>query len=220
MASNQGASNSNQRTPPYYECIIWPSSPLDKSMIDTLAACRSTLNHCQVGPSYSPLPDVSHSRLSNGQDWVGGRMNNNGLECWRLSQQAVFAMILSIREAVRPPTSQPSISLEDMLFRLTQLFRFAAKLAARRTADGEVEVAVKLRDIGNRPLLIEGIFDTYQDPTSENDLTYSHHCSHEKLKDPDELALKAAYWFCERLNWQSVTETSLANVQARLLRHL
>jgi hypothetical protein len=220
LASNHGTGKSDQRAPAYYECIIWPSFPLDKPVMDTLTACRSTVNQCQIGPSSSPLPDINHSRPSTGQDWVGGRMNNYGLECWRLSQQAVFAMILSARQVVRPPRAQPSISLEDILFRLTQMFRFAAKLAEKTTADGKVEVAVSLRDIGNRPLLIEGVFETFKDPTSENQLSYSRHCLQEELKDPDQLAVKAAYWFCERLNWQSVTATFLAKVQGRFLHQL
>jgi hypothetical protein len=220
LASNQGASKSDQRAPAYYECMIWPSSPLDKPVIDTLAACRSTLQHCQVGPSSSPLPDISHSTPSVGQDWIGGRMNNYGLECWRFSQQAVFAMIFSTREAVVPSTAQPGISLEDMLFRLTQVFRFTKKLAEKTMTNGSVDVTVGLRDIGNRPLFIEGIFPRLHYSSGANELSYSHQCSPEELKEPDQLAVKAAYWFCERFNWQSVTEASLANVQAGFLHLL
>lgn len=121
---------------------------------------------------------------------------------------------------MRTPTTRPGIALDDILFRLTQLFRFATKFAERTTPDGELKVDIRLVDIGNRPLRIEGVFDTYMNPTTENELSHSFHCSKEDLKDPDQLAVKATFWFCERLNWDLVTETSLINVQGQILQHL
>jgi hypothetical protein len=220
LVSNDGGTESNRRAPSYYECVIQPSSAPDGPVIGSLAECRSVLTHSRVGPSTSPLPDVLHSAIATGQDWIGGRLNNYGLECWRLSQEAVFSMILSTREASMPPAAPPSISLDDMLFRLTQFFRFAARLAEKTTSDGKVDVAVKLGDIGARPLLIEGWFGRFQYSTSENELSHSWQCSREELTAPDKLAVKAACWFCERFNWESASEESLTKVQGRILQQM
>ena len=208
-----------QRQPPYCSRVIRPSLIPDRLLIDSLSNCFAVIHQCQVGPSPLP-PDLSHSKQSTGQDWVGGKLNNCGLECWRLSQRAVFAGIISAQEAATPPSQQPSISLEDMLMRLTQTFRFAARLADKAIPDAEVTVGVRLADIGNRPLLIEGGFGRLQFSSSENELSHSWPCSQEALLKPDQLAVDAAFWFSERFNWEHVTKESLTNVQKRFLRQM
>ena len=148
-------------------------------------------------------------------------MNNYGLECWRLSQRAVFAMLLSCQEGAVPPSEQRSISVDDMLLRLTQTFRFAARLAETTSLNAGIDVSVSLADIGNRPLLLEkGAVGRYRFSTSEPELSNSWHCSPEDLKNPDLLAVNAAFWFCERFNWQHVSEESLTNIQKSLVRDM
>jgi hypothetical protein len=157
-AGNQGTPYRPDR-PAYWECIISPSLLSDRSMIDTLAMCRSTIAACQIGPTACPLPDLSHSTQEVGQDWIGGKLNNYGLECWRLTQRAVFAAIMSAQQAAT--SSQPSLSLDDMILRMTQVFRFAAKLAEKAARNSEFDVTVRLGDIGPRPLLIERSIGRY-----------------------------------------------------------
>src|SRR5262249_38325477 len=128
LADRQGELHPDRRKPAYWECVVQPSVPPDGLVIASMRDCRAVISQCQIGPGSCPFPDVNHSKESTGQDWLGGRMNNNGLECWRLSQRAVFAMLLSAQEGIGPLTEQPSISVDDMLLRLTQAFRFAAKL--------------------------------------------------------------------------------------------
>ena len=208
------------KKPAYWECIINPSLMAERHLLETLAKCRSTISECQIGPSTCPLPDLIHSKPSVGDDWIGGNMNNFGLECWRLTQRAVFASILSAREVPTPPSLKPSISLEDMIFRLTQVFRFAAKLAENTARSSEFDVTVQLKDIDNRTLLVEGGWGRFQYASGQNDLSHSWHCSRKELQDPDLLAVKAGYWFCERFNWHHVTEDQLAIVQKRFLAQL
>jgi hypothetical protein len=140
---------------------------------------------------------------------LGGLLNNYGLECWRLSQQAVFGMILSTQETA-------SISLGDMLLRLTQVFRFAAKLAKITTANADAAITVTLADICGRPLLTERSIGRYQYSTADPELSHSWRCSREELSDPDKLAVKAAFWLCERFNCP-ITTDSLDIEQKRIL---
>jgi hypothetical protein len=45
-------------------------------------------------------------------------------------------------------------------------------------------------------------------------------CSPDDLQQPDQYAVKVAFWFCERFNWPYVSEASLTNLQRRILRHI
>jgi hypothetical protein len=221
LAARQDELHPDRRKPAYWGCVVQPSVPPGGLVIPSIGACRTVLSQCQIGPAPSPLPDVSHSKEGTGQDWLGGRMYNYGLECWRLSQRAVFAMLLSAQDGDGAPTEQPSISVEDMLLRLTQTFRFASRLAAATSLAGGVDVKVRLADIGSRPLLLDrGGFGRYTFFTSEPELSNSWPCSPEELKNPDQLAVNAAFWFCERFNWQHVSEDSLTNLQQRVLREM
>ena len=126
-------------------------------------------------------------------------------------------MIITTSDAVIQPLPQPCISLDDMLLRLTQIFRFAERLAKKTTRDGEVDMSVRLAGIGNRRLHIEDSLERFQYYSNETELFNSWHCSPAALKNFDALAIKAALWFCERFNWDYVNEALLTNIQKKFV---
>lgn len=216
-SSAQGGIGTN---PAFWDFVVRPSLATDRPVMDTLAMCRSIIADCQVGPSACPLPDLTHSKSCSGQDWIGGKMNNHGLECWRLTQKAVFAAAVSARELHIPPSIEPGLSLDDIVFRLTQVFRFAERLSEKAARNSELDVDIRLANIANRPLQIENSFGRYRYFSSDLELFHSWHCSREGLKKPDQFAVKAAYWFCERFNWQHVTLDRLVSVQRGVSHHM
>jgi hypothetical protein len=158
LAANQGAIQSHRSQPAFWECVIRPPWIPDQPFIDSLQRCRSVVQHCQVGPLSASFPDLSYSKEHTGPDWVGGKLKVCGFECWRFSQRGLFATILTTHDELILPSTQPCISVDYMLFRLTQMFRFAARFGVKATNDGMGEIGVRLAGIKNRPLSLEAGF--------------------------------------------------------------
>ena len=209
-----------ERKPTYLECVIRPSSMADQPVIDSLASCRSILGACQIGPVEAPFPDLRHSKQTPGQDGVEGRLNNYGLECWHLSERGVFVKILTTFDTPLPNQQYPCILLSDLLKRLTQVFRFAQRFGDRVAPAGSIEVKIRLANIGNRRLYIKGAMARTEHATKKDELFTTWKGARSEMQDPDVLAVKAAFWFCERFNCDYVGELYLTTEQARFLHQL
>ncbi len=209
------------KEPPNWEFIIKPTTVAEHHVIDSITTCKRLVSFSQVGPTSEPFPELNHNEPAAGQDWIGGLIRVCGFECWRMSQHGVFVNALTLPDdASLMPSGEQGISVDKMLFRLTQMFRFAAAFASRLTPNGSVDISIRLSGIHQRVLTIDTGFIRAQPRASVRDLTYMVTCDKQLLADPDECAIKAATWFCERFNWHADSEGFLRQLQKPIIPHL
>jgi hypothetical protein len=165
-------------------------------------------------------------------DWIGQECDYEDiLEIWRFYQSSQFVHISGIRydwidpqllphwKFNNPPL--PVLGIGDTLFRLTEIFEFASRLALTEAGDEQMHLQIVLKGLRGRSLWIDGKnrMPFVQPHTSEIDkFPYSIQVSKTKLiAEPRDLAIEAAIELFRRFGWNPTPE-QLRGQQSELKR--
>jgi hypothetical protein len=155
------------------------------------------------------------------------------LEYWRFYQSGQFAHLfncgedwvnrdeLQIQNWRELPLPDRVLSILNTIYRVTEIYEFAARLAAKDIFTSDLSITVELHGMKDRGLVVTGHMRA---PLMENyicgvdDLPYSKTVSLDALiAQTSELALDNLLWFFERFNWQSIPVQVIRDDQRRLL---
>lgn len=144
---------SELRTGPHWRVVIHPRE-FNKTRIASLSECWSAVEDAQVRLCGWPYPYVNRECRKPGTDWIASEVDGvRHREHWRLYQSGQFAHFFSFWED--DPQQQVTggeLSVIGALYRLTEIFEFAARLAVAEVLDDAPIVEVRMEHIRDREL--------------------------------------------------------------------
>lgn len=215
----------------YWQVIIRPARYL-KDRIRQLPVLSALLEAHAVRDRGWDFPHIeSKSQMHFDVDWIGQELAyDHLLEVWRFSQSGQFVHVAGFEDDwldranpmwLRPQpgwTPNTRMAVEGVVYRCTEVFRLAARLAAdeRFHADRQMHIDIGLIGLRDRALYYErpGIFSTRELPHAEIP-EYSYQVDvlvDDLIADFDALALQAAAQIFHRFHWEP-TEAGLRNIQ-------
>lgn len=222
----------------YWRVIIKPTQ-FNKSLIPSLTECQRLIEESKVylrGWDYPHLPRYGQG-LVNGVDWLEASTDSMVwipmLEYWHFYQSGQFAHLfncgedwvnrdqLQIQNWRNLPLPERVLSILNTVYRVTEIYEFAARLAAKGIFRSDLSITVELHGMKDRGLVVTGhmrapLLDNYI--CGVDALPYSKTVSLEALlAQASELALESLLWFFERFNWQSIPVHTIRDDQRRLL---
>lgn len=221
---------------PYWRVNIRPSV-YNKDKINSLSQIREMIEQCKVTLRGWYFPHIDYSRTTNGNDWVQSEYTSDDIiEFWRFYQSAQFVHYLSVYEDYtlkaqgRKPTyllargehESPSGYVEILitLYRLTEIYEFAMRLAQKDVFGEGVYIHVTLAGIRNFQLFFfdsgRVLFDKYKSGIDEINLE-SKMSVQELLAKGHEEAIKQAIKIYERFNWLEPPKSIFIEEQKKLL---
>jgi hypothetical protein len=181
---------------------------------------------------------MDRTRRVNGSDWIASWCDFMDVrEYWRFFQSGQLLHLSSFREDRDPaklkaaigkilgseqPQAPPSgcVDVTELLFRITEIYEFSARLFQRIGTVGSISVAIDLRGVKSRILTslpFERAWWQYC-PSVEDNLRYSEDFAIDRLiGSSSQLALDATVWFCQRFQWNDPNVRQLRVDQQRLL---
>ncbi len=222
----------------YWRVIIRPTK-FHHYLIPSLDKCHQLIEESKVylrGWDYPHLPDRGQG-LVNGIDWLEASTDSMVwipmLEYWRFYQSGQFAHLfhceedwinrdqLQIQNWRNLPLPEKVLTILGTVYRVTEIYEFAARLAAKDLFSSDLSITVELHGMKGRGLVVTGHMHA---PLLTNyicgvdDLPYSKTVSLEALlAQASELALENVVWFFERFNWQNIPVDGIRNDQRNLL---
>ncbi len=198
--------------------------------IKTLGECKNIIENTTVKLRGWHYPYVSPkmSERGHGVDWVASWTAESGhLEYWRFYQSGQFLHLFALRETMDPgwqsalkarmlknaaaehrqhlETARGYISIENFIYRMTEIFEFAARLATQEIYKGSLYTEVELKGIEGFVLSSDSrdVWNRY-DSAAENELglNWKIDCR-DIISNSPHYALKACAWFFERFGWLS-----------------
>lgn len=224
----------------YWRVTIKPTQ-FNEHLIPSISECRRLIEESKVslrGWDYPHLPRVGEG-LDNGVDWIEASTESMIwipiLEYWRFYQSAQFAHLfnceedwvdldqLQIQRISKIPLPKRVLSILNTVDRVTEIYEFAARLAAKEIFSSDLSITVELHGMRDRALVVTG--------HSRGPLIYDPICraADDLLHPPrivsleallaqaSELALGDILWFFERFNWQNMPVHVIKNDQHNLL---
>jgi hypothetical protein len=213
----------------YWRVNIRPTK-FEKSRIDTLSHCWELVESCRVYLRGWDYPAVSVKEKVLGDEWVQSGADFRGIvELWRFYQSGQFIHYFSCLEDRHRPEEVSArldqnvfrgLSVVSTLYRVTEIFEFAARLAQEGILQPQVQISIKLEGMKNRQLFF---WEPYRY------LSESYICRINEIPFDKELpatdiiaarheeALKAAIHIFERFGWQDPPWQILAEDQRKLL---
>jgi hypothetical protein len=223
----------------YWRVNIKPTK-FNKNSIPSLDECRQLIEESKVylrGWDYPHLPRLGEG-LVNGVDWIEASTESMIMipitEYWRFYQSAQFAHLfncaedwmsrdqLQIQNPLNLPLPDRVLSIFNTVYRVTEIYEFAARLAAKEIFRSDLSITVELHGMKDRGLVIT---DRTHALLRENyicrvdDLPYPPKVISIEtlLAQSSELALENIVWFFERFNWQYIPVHRMRDAQRRLL---
>jgi hypothetical protein len=222
---------------PHWRVTIRPLA-FDANRIPKLPDCWNIIEPCAVSLRGWDFPHVDRKARANGSDWIASWCAFMDVrEYWRFFQSGQFLHLSSFREDSDPaklkiaiekilggeqPKIRPSgcVDVTELLFRVTEIYEFSARLAQRMEVVGSISVAIELNGVKSRILTslpFERAWWQYC-PSLENSLKHSRDLAIEELVGrSSDLALDATVWFCHRFQWNDPNLAQLKIDQQRLL---
>ena len=163
-------------------------------------------------------------------DWIGQESKRHQyLEVWRFFQSGQFIVFLGFDEDWRdnselwpaPKGWEPGLTLsaENTIFQLAEIFKFAARLSFTDAGDDMMRVGITLAGLQGRSLGLESPRRTLKGKTASiQELPYKIDLARLQLVgEPMELALAPAIELFRRFGWEPSMEI-LRDMQGNLLR--
>ena len=211
----------------YWRILMRPSEYQERRL-PTLARCWEIIEKCEVSLRGWNYPHQDYRARLHGNDYVASRAHFMGnIEYWQLFQSGQFVHHLACREdyegpAYRTSTARggPFLDFISTLYTCTELFEFAARLAANEVFGSSVEISVRLVGMKGRRL---GSWDPARH------LSMSYVCELEEIMSEQrtavgelvarsaDLALDSTQFIYERFGWTHSSREMLAEDQRRLL---
>jgi len=199
----------------YWKVVIRPSV-FKQDRIENLRICEELVRDCQVVLRGWDYPH--YREIHSGRDFIWSETDwQIHKEFWRFYQSAQFVNYFGCEEdwwsesklaSSNMKEYRPGEALEIIctLFRLTEIYEFASRLAQRDAFGKEVALIVELRGMNNRRLIAIGrILFSPDYICREEHLRYEESYSvQELIAKKSELALENALWLFERFDWRHV----------------
>jgi len=207
----------------------------EEERIKSLRECKKLVKDCVVSLRGWDYPHYS-TRLEpiSGLDWVESVTDwEEYKELWRMYQSGQFTHFFGCKEdwlgeaktlfgTPRTWEYAPGsvLSVLNTLFRITEIYEFASRLAERKLFDEALYLNIELHGMKNRRLIFLDrrriFFHDYI--CGINSLPHSNTISIEDiLGNAHDLALDHAIWIFERFNWDSPPREVLKEDQKRFL---
>ena len=224
----------------YWYVIIRPTQ-FNQHLIPSLDECHRLIEESKVslrGWDYPHLPRLGQG-LSKGVDWIESSTESMVwipiLEYWRFYQSGQFAHLFNCTEdwidldqlqiqswGRNRPLPEKVLSILSTVYRVTEIYEFAARLAAKEIFRSDLSITVELHGMKERVLVVTGHMRA---PLLENytckldDLPYPPKTVSLEtlLAQASDLALENILWFFERFHWQSIPVHVIKNDQRNLL---
>lgn len=207
----------------YWRVRIWPTE-FHKNLISSLEQCRKTLRSSVVSLRGWDYPSFFDEEVAKGLDWVqGGADFAPYVEFWRFYQSGQFVHHFAMREDYEDPpqrvgSEQKFLDVSLALFRATEIFEFATRLASHIPVP-RVDISIELvgtygRVLKHRSNPFRPASHECRIPLIQFEAAYE---TIELLGNSGGLALGAAKSIFERFNWNSIPEKILAEDQRKFL---
>ncbi len=215
----------------YWQAVIRPTTFAGQRIPD-ISSMYAIVQNASVDLRGWDFPHIdTHSRPHIDVDWVGQESEWDAfLEVWRLYQSGQFVDIAGMWHdwhdqstvSAAPQGWKPGavLAVLDALYRFTEIFEFAARLALTDAGDELMHIEVMISGLEGRSLWMDSLkrplFKKYE--TSVQALPYRVDLPRTQLiAEPRELALTPAMELFRRFGWQ-VTVERLREFQAELGR--
>jgi hypothetical protein len=203
----------------YWKVVVRPEDFV-KDRISELQELRDIITQANVSLRGWDFPHISNNRdIQLGIDWIEQKIDwSVHVEAWRFYQSGQFVFFGSMwtdwldqghfwsspKEIWQPGTI---FSVEDAVFRYTEIFEFAARLAMTKAGGKHMNVLVELNGLNDRTLKLDNImragFD-YPRACSLSSFPQQFSVPLQTLvAEPKLLALKAAKETFARFNWMA-----------------
>ncbi len=213
-------------------------------LIPTLDKCFEIIEKTRVmlrGGDYPHLSNQDTKRL-RGNNWIASWANfMMQREYWRFYQSGQFLHIFSLPEAIDPEWKQKIksvmkcylsldgdinidnvpgfISIENFIYKVTEIFEFAARLCQAQVYEGALNIDIRLIDIKNFVLSTDSRFWPAYYAATERELNHSWSIdSNHLVADSANHARNAVSWFFERFGWTPPSLELIRQVQENFLK--
>jgi hypothetical protein len=218
----------------YWRVVVRPTQ-FQKDLIPSLKECLRLIDESKVSLRGWDYPHIEQrgEGLINGDDWVESSTDwREYLEAWRFHQSGQFAHLFGCREDWLPRNEQeyfrrgasftgPFLEPIWMVYRTTEIYEFAARLAAKGIFGHSMHVSVELHNMRDRPLLIT---NPRRGSLHGNYICHIDEIAFTKtipvealLAKSSEFALENIVYFFERFNWDRMPIEVIKNDQRQLL---
>jgi len=201
----------------YWRVVIRPQTFIDKR-ISQITQLLPILQNTSVNLRGWDFPHLDpHTKTRVDIDWIGQESEWEGLlEIWRFYQSGQFIDIAGMNEdwydqrrsipaAFGSQRPELAFGIGNALFRFTEIFEFAARLAMTQAGDDIMHIEIIVSNLEGRKLWVDSpsrwpMFHDYSASISE--LPYRIELSRtELIAAPRELALKPAIELFRRFGW-------------------
>ena len=216
----------------YWRVVIRPGS-FNENRISNLSALYPLLQKISVQLHGWDFPHLdSRTPPITDADWVGQEIDwLHHIELWRFYQSGQFVHISALAEdwvdesidSVAAKDWDPihSLSVERTVFRLTEIFELASRLALTEAGDEQMHVEILVKGLGGRVLRVNSetrVPFPLSMKASVKELPYKVDLSLTQLiTAPRDLALKPALELFRRFGWDPSLEI-LRDIQGELFR--
>ncbi len=221
---------------PHWRVVIRPGEHVQER-ISNLSQCWNLVESCRVSLRGWDYPHIGPEHRNNGKDWIESWDEyGSHREYWRFYQSGQFLHLFAFKEdqfrdkaeakakgdvpTLKGLTPSGYLGVLSVLWTITEIFEFAARLAQKANFDDSVSVTIQMVGVKNRVLYESEARRDFFRPYIARESTLSKEWSlktEQLLSEPSELALNATEWFFERFQWMSPPRQVLANDQRRLL---
>jgi hypothetical protein len=224
---------------PHWQVIIHPAT-YEPELVTSLNGCFELVEQTKVRLRGWDFPHLSHldEERIKGNNWVGSWASfMNEYEYWRLYQTGQFIHFHALEEAVNIGWCESTremarnnlrhrtdidwskvpgfISYLNCLYRLTEIFEFAARICQKGVWKGTLTFSIHLKGIQGYVLTMDPRrnFSNHW-ASSENVLGKAWELdTGELVAASTDLSLRAANWFFERFGWFAPPMEVLRNDQ-------
>ena len=229
---------------PYWRVNFRPDV-FKEDFIPSLKQCFEIVEKNKLslrGWDYPHLSNRENERAV-GNNWVASWSDFWGhKEYWRLYQSGQFLHIFGVREATEPEWKQKLlqemkghlsfmkdvdwdrvpgfISFINLIYSMTEIFEFAARLCQAQVYSGVLNIDIKVKGIQGFVLAPEGgrTWHSYY-AASENELGHTWSLQSDVLvAESAEKALDVIIWFFERFGWLSPSQEVIRSEQNKFLK--
>lgn len=209
--------------------------------IPSLTECFKLIEQSRfrVGGWSYPAQVFSENQRLYGSNWIGGWSNLTEYDYWQFYQSTQFLSMTAlqseqdeeIEKRLNTLSNHPStkmtvdgvISLSNLIYRMTLMFEFAARLCTKDVYQGALTIHIKLGNIQNFVVAETGFHafffnHLYQTSSSalENRWTLP---IDELVANSREHAIQAVVWFVQRFGWLEPPDAHFRMKQQDIFRY-
>jgi hypothetical protein len=216
----------------YWRVVIRPGSFVERR-VSNISALYPLLQNISVqfrGWDFPHLDTRNEPHIDS--DWVGQETDwSYYRELWRFYQSGQFVHISALAEDWIGGSSDPaapqiwkpgnSLSVERTVFRFTETFELASRLALTEAGDEQMHVEILVNGLGGRDLRVDSekrVPFSLGKKASIKEMPFKVDLSRTQLvTEPRDLALKPALELFRRFGWDPSLEI-LRDIQGELFR--